>query len=474
MTQPPSPSPRSRSAAERVLAVFADVHRGEGGTALLTALAGFLLLLAYYLVKVAREPLIVGAGDDGAEWKTYAAGGQAILLVGVLALYDWIYARVSRMRLLTLSYGFFALNLLIFYALASGLGVDHAPPPGAEASVAAAVIGIGFYLWVGIFSVFVIAQFWSFANDIYTAEQGSRLFGFIAIGGTVGAATGSTIAKQVIVLFGSELPVMLLGAAVLLVTLGLLAVISRREASALARRDAAAAADSTPGAPARPASEGGFKLVIGDRYLLYMALLILILNLVNTTGEYILDRYLKVAAEAAFASQGVDERTFIGAFRGDFFTIVNVVVVALQALVVSRFLQYRGVRVALFVLPIVALLGYVSLALIPVLLVVKVSKIAENSVDYSLQNTAQQALWLGTSRDQKYKAKAVIDTFFKRGGDVLSALLVLLGSASLLAFDIATFIVINIAFVALWLLVTVRLTRLHRAREAALDAGGTS
>lgn len=464
---PSDPDSPARSAAERVIAVFADVRGGEGGTALLTTVAGFLLLLSYYLVKVAREPLIVGAGDSGAEWKTYTAGGQAVLLVGVLALYDWVYARTSRMRLLALSYGFFALNLVLFYALATGLGLDQPAPPGAEASTAAAVVGVGFYLWVGIFSVFVIAQFWSFANDVYSAEQGRRLFGFIAIGGTVGAATGSSIAKQVIVAFGSELPVMLLGAATLLITLGLLALVNRREATGLAQRDADAAADRATAAPAAPTSGGGFKLVMGDRYLLYMALLILILNLVNTTGEYLLDRYLKEAAAAAFARDGSEERAFIGAFRGDFFTIVNVVVVALQALVVSRFLQHRGARTALFVLPIVALLGYVSLALVPVLLVVKISKIAENSVDYSLQNTAQQALWLGTSRDEKYKAKAVIDTFFKRGGDVLSALLVLLGSASLLAFDIETFIVINIGFVAAWLLVTVRLSRLHRARELA-------
>ncbi|MFT7582072.1 MAG: AAA family ATP:ADP antiporter [Myxococcota bacterium] len=459
------------SAAERVMSVFADIRPGEGRTALLTGIAGFLLLLSYYLVKVVREPLIVGAGESGAEWKTYAAGGQAVLLIAVLALYDWIYARTSRMRLLTFTYVFFAVNLVLFYVLAMALGLDQPTTPGAEATVAAGLVGVGFYLWVGIFSVFVIAQFWSFANDVYTAEQGKRLFGFIAIGGTIGAATGSTIAKEIILLVGSEFPVMLLGAVTLLMTLGLLAVVNRREAEALARRDAA---ERSTTASDKPATGGGFKLVVSDRYLLYIGLLILVLNLVNTTGEYILDRYLKVEAAEAFATSGIDERTFIGAFRGDFFTIVNVVVIALQALVVSRFLQHLGVRIAIFVLPVVALLGYASLALIPVLVVVKISKIAENSVDYSLQNTAQQALWLGTSRDEKYKAKAVIDTFFKRGGDVMSALLVLLGSASVLAFDIGTFITINIGFVVIWLFVTVRLAAIHREREASFAAAAAA
>lgn len=469
---------REKGALEKALGVFADIRGGEAVTALMMVVSGFLLLLSYYLVKVVREPLIVGAGESGAEWKSYAAAGQAVLLVLVLRLYDWLYERSSRMKLLTWTYIFFTLCLIAFFLLANlwnlsgwSAAVSATAPLGDAAidpPMQSVVMGVGFFLWVGIFSVFVIAQFWSFANDVYTSEQGKRLFGFIAIGGTVGAAAGSSVAKAMIEALGSEFPVMPVGALVLVMTLGLLWLVNKREAAAMARREAAEEEAKGDEQDKKQDNGGGFKLVLSQRYLLYIALLILVLNWVNTTGEYILDRYLKETA----ASEGVAENVFIGSFRGGFFTYVNIVVVALQTLVVSRFIQHLGVRIAIFVLPVVAILGYASLALIPVLTVLKVVKIAENSVDYSLQNTTQQALWLKTTRAAKYKAKAVIDTFFKRAGDVLAAVVVFVGSAAVLDLPLSVFIYLNIALVVVWLLIARGLAREHKRREV-VDSNAT-
>src|SRR5204863_2386654 len=172
----------------------------------------------------------------------------------------------------------------------------------------------------------------------------------------------------------------------------------------------------------------GFHLVLSDRYLLCIALLAVVLNVVNTNGEYILGKTLSGAAdqlilrgETGGVAAAEFKRNFIGTYYAGFFTWVNMVGAVVQLFVVSRLLQKIGVRAALFVLPLIALGGYALLAAAPVIGYIRTVKIAENSTDYSLQNTARQALFLPTSREAKYKAKAAIDAFFVRAGDVLSA-----------------------------------------------------
>jgi AAA family ATP:ADP antiporter len=138
--------------------------------------------------------------------------------------------------------------------------------------------------------------------------------------------------------------------------------------------------------------------------------------------------------------------------------------------VVSRILKYLGVRVALFVLPLIALGGYAIAALFPVLAMIRTVKIAENATDYSLQNTVRQILFLPTTREEKYKAKQAIDTFFQRGGDVMSALTVFIGS-TLLALSTQQFALINIVLVLAWLFVALLIAREHRKLVPDEEAG---
>jgi len=147
---------------------------------LLLTLNVFLLLTAYYLLKVAREPLILlGAG---AEVKSYASVGQSVLLVFVASFYGWLSARVGRIALLSSVTLFFAVNLGVFWALGTR-GVS---------------LGVPFFLWVGIFNTVTIAQFWSFAAETYTEEQGKRLFPIVGIGSSIGAVGGATIAQPLV------------------------------------------------------------------------------------------------------------------------------------------------------------------------------------------------------------------------------------------------------------------------------------
>jgi AAA family ATP:ADP antiporter len=159
---------------------------------------------------------------------------------------------------------------------------------------------------------------------------------------------------------------------------------------------------------------------------------------------------------------------FIGTFKASYFGWVNLVGVLLQLLVVSRILKYLGVRAALFFLPVVALGGYTLLGVAPILSLVAVAKIAENSLDYSVQNTARQALFLSATREAKYTAKSVIDTFVVRMGDVLAAVTVWLGSH--FALRSSQFAWINVCLVIIWLAVVVLLNREHRKRSATPES----
>jgi AAA family ATP:ADP antiporter len=400
----------------------------------------FLILTAYYMLKPVREALIL-SGAGGAEIKSYVAAGQALLLLGAVPLYAKLASRYARRALINRVTWFFAVCLVAFYALA----------------LAGAPIAIVFYLWVGIFNLMVPAQFWAFANDIYTPEVGKRLFVIIAFGASAGAVFGSYITSLLIEPLGIY-QMLLASGGVLLLSLILTNLVDSRDRSAQETQNAQVKPDEPLG------KAGAFQLVVSNRYLFLIALLMLLLNWVNTTGEYILGRTVKEAAEAMLAANpntGVDEATFIGGFYADFFTIVNIVGLLLQLFIVSRVLKYLGVRVAIFMLPLIALGGYVVAAFFPVLALLRWVKTAENATDYSLQNTVRQVLFLPTTREQKYKAKQAIDTFFVRSGDVLSAALVFIGT-TYFALSTQGFAVVNVVLVSTWLLLAWMIGSEHR------------
>ena len=198
----------------------------------------------------------------------------------------------------------------------------------------------------------------------------------------------------------------------------------------------------------------GFKILFQSKYLVLIAFLLMFLNWVNTTGEYILGRTIAKAAEEAVKSAsvaGLTEGIFIGKFYADFFLFVNIAGVVTQLFLVSRILKYLGVRIAILVLPLIALCGYSVIAFLPILGIIRLVKISENSTDYSLNNTVRHVLFLPTTREEKYKAKQATDTFFVRAGDVLSALLVYVG-VNMFAFDIKQFALVNLGLVLIWLL----------------------
>ena len=433
--------PEPRTWGQRLLAPIADVRRMEVTSVLLMTLLMFLILGAYYLLKTAREVFILSEG--GAEVKSYSSAGQAVLLLFLVPAYGAFASRVNRVQLVQWVTIFFVSNVALFL-LALGAGLH---------------IGIAYFLWVGIFNLMVIAQFWAFATDLYTPEQGKRLFPLIGVGASLGAWVGSVRAGELMAMGPRRL--MVEAAAILIVCAVLARVVNR-----ITQRDAnttAKAADSKP-----LAKGDGFAMIAADRYLMLIALLAVLINVVNTMGEYLFGRYVVEAALLAHPGDAAAREQFIGGAYSRLFSTVNLAGFLLQMFVVSRVFKFLGVGKSLFIHPLVALAGYLMMLRAPSISVMGWLKVVDNSIDYSLGNTTKQALWLPTSREAKYKAKQAVDSFFVRVGDVMQAGLVFLGER--LALAVPAFAAVSIALVGAWLGVV---TLLNLQLRAKADQMGT-
>jgi AAA family ATP:ADP antiporter len=450
-TQDPRRGFQSKSSLDKLLGLFAEVRSGEATSALLLASNIFLLLAAYYVLKTVREPLILTLG--GAELKSYAAAGQAAVLLLVVGAYSRFAARFDRIRLITGVTAFFILNLVLFYVL----GVAGAP------------VGFAFFVWVGVFSLFVVAQFWGFANDVYSEEQGKRLFPIVGVGASLGAWVGSLSAERLFKTLNPETgayTMMLIAAGGLVGCIALSRIVHRREGvGGGARADEAS----------KPiGGDGAFKLIFSSRYLLLIAFLLLLVNVVNTLGEFLLAKVVTAEITQRTGGDAAAMRAQIGAFYGDFFGWVNLISFLFQAFLVSRLFKVIGVRGALFILPVIAMGGYSLMIAMPLLAYVRAAKLLENSVDYSIQNTTRHALFLPTSREAKYKAKAAIDSFFWRMGDLIQAGVVFVGTQ--MAFGVAEFATFNVVMTFAWLGLVWRIAREHKSltegveMEAAAEA----
>jgi ATP:ADP antiporter, AAA family len=403
--------PSGHTRLERALNLFTIVRPGEARTALLLALNVFLLLTAYYILKTVREALILGEGT--AELKSYLSAGQVVVLAFLVPCYGRLVARYPRMRLINVVTTFFVMCPVVFYLLAQ-FGVP---------------LGMIYFVWIGVFSLMIVAQFWSFANDVYTKAEGERLLVIVGLGASLGAVAGARVADRLIEPFG-VLQLMLLGAGVLAGQLLLTNHIDRVERG---RRQPAAGSPPAAATGPRPAPpQNAFAMVLKTRYLLFMALMILIINWVNATGEYILGSIVKEQASAIIAAGnagGLTEGQIVGDFYAKYFSLANVVGLVLQLFVVSRVIRYGGVAVALLILPVLSFGVYNVLIFVPLLNAALAAKVLENSTDYSLNNTVRNMLFLPCTYQQKFAAKQAIDSFFVRMGDVLSAALVFAGTA---------------------------------------------
>ncbi len=502
---PPRTEPDHDDAAQslgilpRLLGIITEVRTGETATALLLTLNIFLLFVSYYIIKPVRDALILSM-ESGAEYKSYMSGAIALSLLFAVPAYSWVAKKLPRNRLIVGVTLFFVANLALFAI-------------GAALPSTASWLPLVFYLWVGIFNMMIVAQFWAFAADVYDEEQGKRLFVLVAMGASLGAVAGSALSKYLpkhveatleggcdatsnYVGYLDVTQLLLLAAAILAFCALLTQVIHRRETRAAQASPAARAAEPEPEptepepkrqgqdrqadspAPAAKREQGAFSLVFKHRYLTLLAAFALVFTLVNSNGEYMVGKLAKgwvdeIVASCQFADEATKNAFQSGQFAsffGDFYFYVNLLGVVLQTFVVSRLIKYGGVSLSLFVLPVIALTGAVAVAFVPALFVLRPSKIAENATDYSLNNTIRNFLWIPTTRAMKYRAKQAVDTFFVRMGDVGSGLLVLLG-AQILGLGVRAFAMTNIVLVLCWVWIASSILREKKKLQEARERG---
>lgn len=450
MANATKPARDARSAVERALGIVTRVEPGEGTSALLLTLNVFLLMLAYSSIKPVREGLIL-AMKSGAEYKSYMGAVIAVALLIAVPAYARIADRLPRNRLVVGVTLFFSANLVLFWL-------------GSALPAVRARIGLVFYLWLGIFNMMVVAQFWAFANDLYREAQGKRLFPLLGVGQTVGAVSGSALAAVLLRYLGVY-QLLLVSAGVLALTAVLTQAVYLRESRTPTR--------ATPEKEAAPTDKSGaFALVFRDPYLRYIAAFTVLFTFVNTNGEYMVSKLIADAAgglvaKGELAPDGVKE--WVSAAYSRYYFFVNVATVVLQTLVVSRLVRLGGMRIAFFVLPAIAFVDALGASAFPVLGVLFVGKIAENATDYSLNNTLRNMLWLPTTREKKYKAKQAIDAFFVRMGDVGSALAVYVG-AGVLGLGVGAFALANLVLVLHWFVVARMIVKRYELSSAQADA----
>jgi ATP:ADP antiporter, AAA family len=426
---------------ERLLTLVTRVRPGEGRAAFLFFLHGFLLLSSYQVVKALREAFILT--KFSAETRSYTVASIALVLMLLMPAYAWLRRRLDGARLLRGVTLFFVVTMPLFAVLARA-GVS---------------ISIPFYIWVSIYGVLVVSQMWAYAADSFNVKSGQRLFVVIMLGANLGALAGARIAQAAADAL-SPVGLIVLAAGILGATL----LLAGPERAAVPEGSRAVSAEH--GKPV-PRLLGGIGLVLRDRYLLQIALLVVLLNWINTSGEFILADLVKRDAEARVAASGgaLDAGVLITAFYGDFQFWVTLVSLGIQLFLVSRIFQAVGVRGALLIHPVVVALAYGLLAFgplfggfIPIFTLIRWIKITENGIDYSLMNTTRQALFLPVDRDSKYDGKTAIDTFFWRFGDLIQALVVYVG-LNHLQWAAPQFALLNLVLAFAWIALAVSIGR---------------
>jgi AAA family ATP:ADP antiporter len=364
--------------------------------ALLWSFAYFFCLLAgYYVLRPVRDEMGLAGGIKNLPWLFTAT---FVVMLAVLPVFGALVARLPRRRFIPLVYRFFGLNIVLFWLL---LRFDVAISDTARV----------FFVWISVFNLFAVSVFWSFMADLYSSEQGKRLFGFIAAGGSLGALLGPALAVTLAEPIGRAN--LLLIAALLLEAATLCAM--RLESAAAALRDDAPASGSAGAAPPGAAVGGGWTAGIGmvlrSPYLAGIALWVALLSLAGTF------LYFQQAGIIAALTDDPDRRTAIFA-RIDL--AVSMLTLAVQFFATGKLIRRFGAGPAAAFLPLVFCAGFLALALAPALWVVIAFQAAQRAANFAISNPAREVLFTVVAREEKYKAKYVIDNVVFRGGDAVS------------------------------------------------------
>ncbi|MCO5118928.1 MAG: MFS transporter [Burkholderiaceae bacterium] len=375
---------------------FINVRREEVGPVLVAGLFFFCVLTALMVVRPAREALGMQRGIEAIRWLFV---GTVVVTLLVNPLFGWLVSRFRRLAFIGATYLFFAAGLLGFHAL-----LVLAPARIGEHT------GQVFYVWFSVFNLFATMLFWALMADRFTLEQSKRLFGAIAVGGTLGAIFGPWLAGLLAKPLGTPalLPV---AAAFLVLALAAAWWLTRLPADPDAGDGSGAARPDVPAVIGGGAWEG-IGAVLRSGYLLAICAYVLILAVMATFIYF--TRLQMVAA----LGPDLDMRTAMFA-RIDLIT--QVATLLLQAVVTGHLMKRLGTSITLALLPLTAALGFLGLAIIGSLVTLIAFEAAFRAVQRGVMRPARETLFTVVGRSDRYKAKALIDTFVYRAGDVVGA-----------------------------------------------------
>jgi ATP:ADP antiporter, AAA family len=384
--------PASESVFHRSLNKMIDVRAGEVSALAWSWLYIFSLLSSYYIMRPIRDQMGVAGGVNNLQWLFTGT------LVGMLLLnlpFSWLVKTFPREKFIAISYRFFAANILLF-----ALALYVATP---EQTI---WVGRIFFIWTSIFNLFVVSIFWQMIVDIFTSEQGKRLFGFIAAGATLGAIAGSLFTVSTVEHLAQGL--LLVGAAVMLEV----AVFCVRRLSGLSAALSSRPQAQAPQQPIGGTLLGGIRDALSSSYLLNVSLFLL-LYAVTSTFLYF--------QQAAVVSHSFESRAAQTQFFATVDLGVNTLTLVVQLFLTGRILKRFGVGTALSMLPLFSVLGFGAVALLPTLSSVVAFQLIRRAGNFAIARPTREVLFTVLPREDRYKAKSFIDTVVYRLGDQLGA-----------------------------------------------------
>jgi AAA family ATP:ADP antiporter len=378
--------------AQRLLVRLIDVRPAELRALGWAWLYIFSVLFSYYILRPIRDEMGVAGGVENLQW---LFTGTLLCMISVNPPFAALVGRLPRVQFIALTYRFFLANLLLFAVLL-------------QVATAEQNIWVGrvFFIWASVFNLFVVSVFWALMVDVFDAEQGKRLFGFIAagatLGGIVGATVTATLAKQVP-------PAYLLLASALLLEAAVFCVRRlSRMSDRLHRRPALRSEESAIGGSAF----AGFKHALGSPYLINVCFYILLFTVTSTFVYF---------QQAEIVRQSFTDRGMRTAFFARVDLWVNILTLSVQLFLTSRVLRWFGVALTLAALPLISMIGFATLALAPTIAVLVVYQVIRRAGNFAFARPAREVLYTVVPREDKYKAKSFIDTAVYRMGDQLGA-----------------------------------------------------
>jgi ATP:ADP antiporter, AAA family len=376
---------------QNILQKIVDVRRNELRAMWLGFTFFFVVLAGYYVIRPIRDN--IGATYFENLWWMFTV--VLVVMIVANALFSAVVSRMSRRRFIPIAYRFFVLNLIIFFVLM------HYVPPGKQPWVDGC-----FFVWVSVFNLFATAVFWGFMTDLFTTEQGKRLFGFIAVGGSLGGILGPIITASLVHRVSTGV--------LLLICAGMLEIAAQsvRFFPAEFRGDHPKSTGDTAEKPIGGKFWDGLTNICKSPYLFALFLFILLYTLTSTWTYF---------QQSELTKTGFVDKAARTAFFAKLDLSVNTLTLILQIFATGRLMKLLGVTVTLLFMPVLSLFGFAAMGFAPILSVLAAFQVARRASTFAFMRPAREVLFTVLRREDKYKAKSFIDTFGYRCGDQFGA-----------------------------------------------------